>query len=175
MGKQLVLCILLVVVLVALYMLVRRCDGKQDKKRRHRRKYGVGPVNPNARSNVQIDHRNPCDYLAINGYDPSVVQLCNQYGKICGTPSVFDYAVSVSESFETFDKEGAINAMKSDLALVTSHHNMCMAPSVCTTDSDCQPAGTDFGMSCKNIVCVQDDCKPEEECTPSQICTGSCL
>jgi len=166
MGKQIILYVILVGVLVALYMLVRHCGNKRGRQG----KVGMGPVNPN----VQLDHKNPCDYLAMNGYTPATVQACDVSNTICGTPSAVDWVVSFSELYDPFDPR-AEQMMKSYAADVSQHHEHCVPPGLCSTNVDCQPRGTDFGLTCKNIKCVPDDCKPEEECTPKMICTGSCL
>jgi hypothetical protein len=167
MGKKLVLCVILCGVLLALYYLLRHCGGSKHRQR----KLGMGPVNPN----VAAVHNDPCDYLASNGYDPSVVSACDKYGKICGMASSMEHTLAFSENFDPFDKNDSINAMQSDLADVMVHPNNCQPPAQCSSNTDCQPMGTDFGLSCKNIVCKPDDCQPGEECTQHMVCTGACL
>jgi len=153
-------------------MLMRHCGGGGGGTKHRQRKLGMGPVNPN----VSIEPTNPCVMLTAeqNQYDPAAVPVCEQYGKICGMPSLLNYVLWFSENNEPEDK-ASLTQIKSDLADVMVHPNHCALPSQCSTNTDCQPMGTDFGLQCKNIVCKPDDCQPGEECTPSLVCTGACL
>jgi len=180
MGKQTVLCVILVVVLVGLFMLVKNC-GKgehhkhQAKKHQPMRRLGVrGPVNPNSFPPQLV---NPCDILTHENlqYNPATIPVCNEIGKLCGVPSLLNYVVGFVEGVNPTEDGGGLNEIKQDLATFQADRSQCPPPGQCDTNSDCQPNNTNFGLKCKNITCVPDDCKPEEECTPGLVCKGSCL